>query len=195
MKAVQRTADIRVTYTYNPADYTEDQALARVARMLAGRTDNPDFPALAVDAVQAGPRPELQATGTEIAGGYTCAVSTAEDYAGYAAAAMNAASADDTEFIADGPVVTAYVHCLAHMSATFALDEGRPYPGGDDDEEAPAACRYCGTEIQPAGSAWEDIIDPGDPRARYCTRSTDHAHEPNEGYFEVTPADWTAVPE
>jgi hypothetical protein len=127
----QATADLRVTYTYNPADYTEDQARERVALMLAGRVDNPDFPALAVDTVRAGQRPELESTGTEVVGPYTCAVSTAEDYAHYAAEAMNDATADDTEFIADGATVTAYVHCNAHMSATFALDEGRPYPGDD----------------------------------------------------------------
>jgi hypothetical protein len=69
--------------------------------------------------------PELQSTGE--AG----CVSTAEDYARYAAAAMNAATADDTEFIADGATVTAYVHCLAHMSATFTLDLDRPCPGDE----------------------------------------------------------------
>jgi hypothetical protein len=72
--------------------------------------------------------PELQATGTVTTGKYTDHVSTAEDYARYAAQAMNAATADDTEFIADGAAVTAYVHCLAHMSATFELDAARLYP-------------------------------------------------------------------
>lgn len=76
--------------------------------------------------------PELQSTGTVTTGPYTDHISTAEDYARYAAAAMNAASADDTEFIADGATVTAYVHCLAHMSATFTLDEDRPYPGDSE---------------------------------------------------------------
>jgi len=73
--------------------------------------------------------PELQCSGTVTTSQYVNSISTAEDYARYAAAAMNAASADDTEFIADGATVTAYVHCLAHMSATFTPDEGRPYPG------------------------------------------------------------------
>jgi hypothetical protein len=73
--------------------------------------------------------PELQCSGTVTTGSYVNSVSTAEDYARYAAAAMNAATADDTEFIADGATVTAYVHCRAHVSATFTLDEGRPYPG------------------------------------------------------------------
>lgn len=85
--------------------------------------------------------PELQCSGVETARGYTQVVSAAEDYARYAAAAMNAAGADDTEFIADGATVTAYVHCLAHVSATFARDEGRPYPGdaeGDYFEVTPA---------------------------------------------------------
>ena len=172
----QATADLRVTYTYNSADYTEDQARERVALMLAGRVDNPDFPALAVDTVQAGQRPELRLTGTveQDREFYPNSISTAEDYARYAAQAMNAATAHDTEFIADGATVTAYVHCLAHMSATFELDESRPYPGG----EAPVTCRYCGAEIEPVGSVWADAADPGPAEPRYCADSADHMHAP-----------------
>lgn len=73
--------------------------------------------------------PVLEFTGTAGTPPDTDSIATAGDYARYAAAAMNAATADDTEFIADGATVTAYVHGLAHVSATFELDEGRPYPG------------------------------------------------------------------
>ena len=78
--------------------------------------------------------PGLQFTGT--VGGD--AIATAEDYALYAARAMNAADADDTEFIADGATVTAYVHGMAHYSATFQLDLARPYPYPEDYGEVPA---------------------------------------------------------
>ena len=81
------------------------------------------------DACREGLGPVLQASGLETAGGITCPVSTPEDYARYAAEVMNGATADDTEFIAEGPDVVAYVHQLAHVSATFRPDEGRAYPG------------------------------------------------------------------
>ena len=71
---------------------------------------------------------ELEASGTETVGRWVSPISTAEDYALYAARAMNAASAPDTEFIADGATVTAYVHGGAHYSATFTLDTNRGYP-------------------------------------------------------------------
>jgi hypothetical protein len=129
-----------------------------------------------------GNRPgELRATGV-YDDAWQSPVALAEDYARWAAEQMNCSKAGDTEFIADGATVTAYTHGLAHMSATFELDESRPYPG---DEEAPATCRYCGAEIQlPKTGA--------SPQAQHCSRSVDHVHEPNEGYFEVTPADWAA---
>ena len=66
--------------------------------------------------------PVLEFTGTD------GIEASAEDYALYAAQAMNKAHADDTEFIADGPTVTAYVHGGAHYSATFTLDTDRGYP-------------------------------------------------------------------
>jgi hypothetical protein len=89
------------------------------------------------------PPGELRASGV-VDDQWQSRITLAEDYARWAAEKMNTPEAHDTEFIADGATVTAYVHGLAHMSATFALDEGRPYPGGE------------------------------------------------EGYFEVTPADWEA---
>jgi hypothetical protein len=62
---------------------------------------------------------------------------TSDGHARFAADAMNACHADDTEFIADDATVTAYVHSEPHMSATFegpaatafVPDESRPYPG------------------------------------------------------------------
>lgn len=158
----QATAEIRVTFTYDPADYSEESARERIAFMLAGRTDNPDFPALSVDAVQAvsgfEPPPEravLQysdATPWTAPSGavYTDPVASAQDYARYAAAAMRAGRAEDEEFIADGATVSSYVHQNSSMLAVFTVAEGRPYPGQDAE---------------------------------------------GEGYFEVTPDDWTAVPE
>jgi len=87
--------------------------------------------------------PHLQYSGTvrtprKSGGEWVDDIATAEDYALYAAQAMNAATADDTEFIADGATVTAYVHGMAHYSATFQLDLARPYPYPEDYGEVPA---------------------------------------------------------
>jgi hypothetical protein len=59
---------------------------------------------------------------------YLSPIATAEDYARFVAAAANFVGADDTSFVAEGATVTAYVHSESHMSATFTLDENRPYP-------------------------------------------------------------------
>lgn len=59
-------------------------------------------------------------------------VALAEDYARWVAEKANVPEGGDTEFFADGATVTAYVHGLSHMSATFTLDESRPYPGEDE---------------------------------------------------------------
>jgi hypothetical protein len=73
------------------------------------------------------PPGELRASGV-VDAQWQSPITLAEDYARWAAEKMNVPEANDTEFIADGATVTAYVHGLAHMSATFTPDEGRPYP-------------------------------------------------------------------
>lgn len=74
---------------------------------------------------------ELRATG-RFNDKWQSAIALAEDYARWAAEKMSVPQANDTEFIADGATVTAYVHGSAHMSATFTLDEDRPYPGSTE---------------------------------------------------------------
>jgi hypothetical protein len=77
--------------------------------------------------LQVNPPGELRASGV-LDDQRQSRIALAEDYARWAAEKMDVPEANDTEFIADGATVTAYVHCLAHMSATFELDESRPYP-------------------------------------------------------------------
>jgi hypothetical protein len=76
---------------------------------------------------------ELRASGV-LGDQWQSPVALAEDYARWAAEQMNMPEASDTEFIADGATVTAYVHGRAHMSATFTPGEGRPYPRGGSGE-------------------------------------------------------------
>lgn len=123
---------------------------------------------------------ELQFTGTVGTATYTDHIATAEDYARYAAAAMNAGTADDTEFIADGATVTAYVHGLAHMSAAFEPDEGRPYPG-EEVQPATGTCEFCRAD---------DVALPAvlsaDPDQRAC--ATCHA-DPRVPTFDASALD------